>query len=135
MPGQGILQLWNNWGNGGHDVAPEVYVDRPYEQWKCSECNLLKPCVGYSRYQWAVSEAPLCTGCERLCDLEGSCQCTQQLEIWKLCKSCIQHATPHSAKAHAHALTKATKITPSSSTRPHSARLKYDKYGRVIGCS
>ena len=135
MPGEGILQLRNNWGNGGNNVSPEVYYQRPYEQWKCSGCKLLKPNTGYSRYQWAVSQDSLCVDCERLRDPEGSCQCTRQLENWRLCASCIQRATPHSAKAHAHALTKATKITPGSSTRPYSACLKFDKgYGRIVGC-
>jgi len=133
LAGTGIEQLRVNWGSGGHDVYPDVaYSGMQYTHKKCSKCKSVKPREEFSRYQWESDpDSGVCMGCEN--NSEDCCRCVRNLETWVLCHWCISQATSHSAAAHTYASQHASKLMPSSSTRPRSAVVRLE-HGRVIGC-
>lgn len=128
MAGEGVGQLLENWGDGGHDVLPEIFsltfdtewdADNPWAnpEGKCRRCKQSKPQVAFSRYQWGLRKftsakewgnQALCIECEKS-EVDGFCTCNRVLEVWMLCETCAGRAKKASGDAHAHAVSMATK--------------------------
>lgn len=134
MTGTGVSELRTNWGSGGHNVYPDMFKSGYVKQdVKCDKCKLIKPPEQYSRHQYNLKNS-VCADCV---DALGACSheqctCTRSFENWSLCQYCIKRAMHVSASAHNRAIKEATKISPSETTRPSSARLEYED-GRIVG--
>ena len=102
------------------DFYTEWDADNPWAhpEGKCRKCLQSKPKNEFSRHQWGLRKftskkewgnQALCIGCEML-ETDRFCACTRALEVWELCKVCVERATEVSAHAHAHAVSVATKL-------------------------
>lgn len=130
MPGEGVKQLWVNWGKGGHDIPPTVYNTTQHcanapqlaACAVCKACGLERACEQFSRCEWGLLNdscaQALCIECETVAHGDQRCTCSRNLEVWALCPSCITRATEASSSAHARSLDIAVKLPPGSGPEP-----------------